>query len=109
MNDQSVLLTEAGDGRIVSLHISQAVTVNLRENATTGYRWTVERIDPSFVDMCEPTPLHNSAKVGSAGKVEWIFVAKAPGTATVALKLWRHWDGDKSIVRWFQFLVSTMR
>jgi len=106
MSHPAVLLAEPDDGRSVTLRVGEAVGVSLPENASTGYRWAVESLDPGTIEALDPIPHYGSATVGSAGVVEWRFLAKAPGTTTVVLKLWRHWEGDKSIIRRFRFQAS---
>ena len=106
MNDAHITLTVADDGRSATLKVGEAVTVTLPENASTGYRWAVDSADPALITFREPAASYQAGAVGSAGEVIWTFVAKAPGAATVALKRWRHWEGDASVVQRFGFRLS---
>jgi inhibitor of cysteine peptidase len=98
----TIILTEHDDGRTIDLHVGQAVTVNLPENATTGYRWAIEQPDARLVEAREGKSQYPSNALGSAGRVEWVFLAKAPGTTSITLKQWRPWEGDASIVQRFR-------
>jgi predicted secreted protein len=39
------VLSKADDGRTVATRTGDEIVVRLAENATTGYRWEVERAD----------------------------------------------------------------
>lgn len=101
MLDPTVPLTEAADGQTVALRIGEAITVQLPENATTGYRWALDTADAKLVAVREVTQAYPSGVLGSGGVATWQATALAPGTTPVTLKLWRHWEGDRSIMRRF--------
>jgi inhibitor of cysteine peptidase len=103
MPDRMLLLTDRDAGRTVDVHIGETITVSLPENATTGYRWAIEDLDPALVEAREGKPTYTSQAVGSGGMAAWMFTARAPGTTQVVLKLWRPWEGDKSIAQRFSF------
>jgi inhibitor of cysteine peptidase len=103
VSGQTVHLTEQDAGRQVDLHLGQSCVVTLFENATTGYRWAIDAIDPSLLETAEVKPSYPGGAVGSGGHVAWRFVAKAPGTTSVNFKLWRQWAGDSSIIRRLSF------
>ena len=103
MNDPIVTVTEADAGATVKLQVGQAVAVRLAENASTGYRWAIDATDTKLVEPSEPQPSSPGGAVGSGRLVPWTFTARSPGATTVTLKLWRHWDGDASIIQRFRF------
>jgi len=100
------MLTEADDGRTVELHVGDAVRVTLPENATTGYRWEVDRLDAGVVSSEGSEPHYPGGAIGSGGKVTFAFKAQKAGTGEVALKYWRRFEGDSSIVRRFRINLS---
>ena len=103
-----IVVTERDDGRTLDLQVGEAIRVKLPENATTGYRWAIESINPQLIEAREAAPNYPANAIGAGGEVEWVFLAKAPGTTQITLKLWRHWEGDASIVQRFRLRVRIL-
>lgn len=99
----SQILTETDNGKIVESHIGSEVVLRLTENAATGYRWGVEAIDESLVEVQEGEYLPLSHAIGSGGEAQWIVRAKATGITTIKLKHWRRWEGEISVRERFEF------
>ena len=99
-------LTEADNGHAVDLHVGEAVSVTLPENATTGYRWAIDRLDPDIVEANEARPRYPSGQVGSGGEVTFAFKRTAPGSGEVLLKHWRHFEGDASVTKRFRVRLN---
>jgi inhibitor of cysteine peptidase len=99
---ERILLTDQNQSQTVDVVVGQSVVLSLPENATTGYRWEIDRLDANLVETAEPTPRYPSTAVGSSGRVEWVFLPKAPGNTEIALKQWRSWEGDRSVVERFR-------
>ena len=99
-------LTEADDGRSVDLRVGETVGVTLPENATTGYRWAIDRIDPGIVEANEAKPRYPSDQTGSAGRVTFAFKATKAGSGEVVLKYWRHFEGDASVTKRFRIRLN---
>ena len=100
------VLTEADDGRTVELRAGEAVDVTLPENATTGYRWAIDRLDPGIVEANEAKPHYPSGRVGSGGQITFSFKSTRPGNGEVSLKHWRSFEGNASITRRFHFRIN---
>jgi len=100
-------LTEADNGRTVELLEGEAVSVTLPENATSGYRWAIDRVDPGIVEADEAKARYPSGAVGSGGETTFFFKSTAPGSGEVRLKYWRHFEGDASIIKRFHFRMKT--
>lgn len=99
-------LTEADNERTVDLRVGESVRLTLPENATTGYRWTVDHFDREVVDPAGSEPHYAGGAVGSAGNVTFDFTAKKAGSGEVALKYWRHFEGDGSIAKRFSVRIN---
>jgi inhibitor of cysteine peptidase len=99
---ERILLTDQNQGQVVDVRVGQLVVLSLPENATTGYRWAIDHIDNDLVEADQPTRQYPSSAVGSGGRIEWVFTLKAPGNTEIALKQWRNWEGDRSIVMRFR-------
>ena len=98
-----IVLTEAVQGRIVDVRVGQCVIVELPENASTGYRWAVDRADPALVDAAEGSASYPAGLPGAGGRAQWRFTALAPGTTAVVLKKWRPWEGEAGVVARMRF------
>ena len=99
-------LTEADNERTVDLRVGERVRLTLPENATTGYRWTVDHFDREVVDPAGSEPHYAGGAVGSAGNVTFDFTAKKAGNGEVALKYWRHFEGEGSVVKRFRIRLN---
>jgi inhibitor of cysteine peptidase len=94
---ERILLTEQNQGQTVDVRVGQQVVLSLPENATTGYRWAIDHLEANLVEAGEPTAQYPSTAIGSGGRVEWVFLVKAPGSTEIALKQWRPWEADRSV------------
>jgi inhibitor of cysteine peptidase len=101
-----LLLSETDNGRTVDIRVGEAVRVTLAENASTGYRWAIDRYDTELVEALEPEPRYPSGAVGSGGEVAFTFKGKKIGAGDIELKHWRHWEGDKSIIGRFRLRLQ---
>ena len=102
----TITLTRADDGRTVDLSSGDALELRLKENPTTGYQWALEPDGGAVLaleasDYVAPT----GPAVGGGGERVFTFKARQAGSATVRLKLWRAWEGEKSITERFAATV----
>ncbi len=100
-----VLLVETDNGRTVDIRQGETVRVSLPENATTGYRWAIERFDEEFIEALATEPHYTASAIGSGGEVAFIFQGKKIGTGEIVLKHWRHWEGDSSVTTRYRILL----
>jgi inhibitor of cysteine peptidase len=99
-------LTEADNERTVDLRVGERVRLTLPENATTGYRWAIDRLDRDVVEEAGSEAHPSGGAIGSAGNVTFDFTAKKAGSGEVALKYWRHFEGDGSIAKRFSVRIN---
>ena len=98
-------ITEAHAGSVVETHTGELLAVCLNENPSTGFRWTLEG-EPRLFVVEDNRYTAASAGVGSGGQECWTLRAKQPGQEAIAFRLWRHWEGDRSIVKRVEFRAS---
>jgi len=98
-------LSEADNDRTVDARVGDTIRLTLPENATTGYRWAIDRHD-DVVEVVAEEPRYPANAVGSGGEVGFTFKAKKAGTGEVALKNWRQWEGDSSVTRRFRVRLN---
>lgn len=96
-----VVVHQTDNGETVNTPVKGMVRIVLPENATTGYRWTVDRFDSELIEAVATQPHYGATAVGSGGQVEFVFQARKAGLGTICLKQWRHWEGDRSIMERF--------
>lgn len=105
-----VLLTRADQGKTVVAHVGDQITLQLDENPSTGYQWSIVQTDNQVLELQHstytPTP---SGLVGSGGTRLFTFVAKKPGTVHLQLKLWRSFEGDASISDRYSVMLQIQR
>ncbi len=103
------LLVQTDTNRTVDIRLTETVRITLPENATTGYRWTVESYDRELLNEL-PSEAHYPAttRVGSGGEVVFIFQAKKSGSGDIMLKQWRSWEGDSSAIARFHILLRVL-
>jgi inhibitor of cysteine peptidase len=105
----TLFLAQADNGRDVSASVGASISIKLSENATTGYRWAIEHYDATVLEALESQPQYAQGAVGSGGQVTFLFQAKQPGSSEIALKHWRQWAGDSSIIDRFRVHVTVVR
>jgi inhibitor of cysteine peptidase len=94
-------------GNVIILPMYAILRVVLAENPSTGYHWQVEATSSSCLEMVSNEFLASPVPAfGAAGIVVFYFKPIKPGNCKLYLKLWRSWEGDKSIVKRFQIAVS---
>ncbi|NTW53205.1 MAG: protease inhibitor I42 family protein [Chlorobaculum sp.] len=101
-------LLEKDNGRTIDIPAGSSFHIELPENATTGYQWAVDRFDEEFVELVSTEPHYAPGPPGSGGSVEFVFRAKKAGSAEIALKQWRHWEGDGSVIHRFNARIDVL-
>jgi inhibitor of cysteine peptidase len=94
-------LFESDNGKTVTMRTGDILEVCLAENAATGYRWALDGVDSSLVTVHEAEYGKPSSSVGGSGEVTWRIEGKSPGSVQINLKLWRSWEGEKSVQKRF--------
>lgn len=103
VEEERVTLTEKDAGRTVELAPGETVAVQLQENPTTGYRWTVE--ETAGLQLAGDD-LASRGGIGAAATHTFRFRAAAPGSFEVRLRNWRAWEGEGSVRDRFTFRVK---
>lgn len=106
---KSLALTDADNGKTVTITEGQNLVVNLRANATTGYSWKVVSTDKSFGYPTEKY-LANGGAVGSGGLDRFTWKTKSPlslvGSHTVKMEYKRAWETNVAPAQTFSFTVN---
>ena len=97
-----LFLVDNDNGGTVDIRVNDLVQVTLSENASTGYRWGIDRYDEEFIEALSTEPRYADNSIGSGGEVAFMFKGKKVGLGEIVLKHWRHWEGDSSITSRFR-------
>ena len=97
-----LLPTQRDTDRTLEIHLGDSVQISLPENATTGFRWAIDRYDEEYLEVVATESHYPENALGSGGDVSFVFRAKKVGTGEIVLKNWRHWEGDSSVTNRFR-------
>jgi len=111
---RAMSLTDADDGKTVTVTKGQNVIVKLSANPTTGYKWVVASTDRTFGYPSSDTFAGGgaSAPVGSGGIQKLTWKTKSPldmtGSHTVKLEYKRSWENNVAPAKTFSFTVKVV-
>lgn len=97
---------ESDNGRTLDIGCGETVRVSLPENATTGYRWTIDRYDERVIEAIASEAAYPASTLGSGGEVAFTLRGKNVGSGEITLKYWRHWEGESSVRARFQIRLN---
>jgi len=94
----TVLVTDVDRSSTVSVPLSEEVVLELEENPTTGYRWTIETTGDAVKELASTYTPSPAAGIGGGGRRIVRFLATRPGTTSIRAALRRPWEQpDRSI------------
>ena len=97
-----MVLSERDNGRTFTINKGSMLTVRLEENPTTGYHWSVSRIEG--IELMSD---HNDAGGGIGAKSVRVFKfqVKQVGSYNIKMKNWREWEGEPSVIDRFDIKI----
>jgi inhibitor of cysteine peptidase len=101
------MLGTADDGQSFAVDRAERIVIELPENPTTGYRWSLRsKVEPvlrldrdSFQSAADSRP-------GAGGNRHFEFTAAATGSARILLWNWREWEGEGSVALRYSVTIS---
>jgi inhibitor of cysteine peptidase len=93
------------NGRSVALKRGETIALKLPEHPTTGFRWSMEHPVEPILELQRTEYVASGTALGSGGQHTFEFKARKAGEAHVALKRWREWEGEGSIVERYEITV----
>ena len=98
------------NGKLIKLRQGDVIIVSLQETPTTGYRWTVDNIDETILEIQnEGFRIAPKAGIGGSGARTFSFRAITVGSVNLKLKLWREWLGDSSITEHYSLTIKVLQ
>lgn len=105
----TVTLTKADAGSSVKARRGDIVVISLPENATTGYTWALDNLDPNILRFKDSTySLSAGGGIGGGGIRTFTFNAINVGGVNLNLKLRREWTGDASIIDRYSATINVV-
>lgn len=97
-----MIITERDHGRSFDVKVRDVITVRLKENPTTGYRWSVQ-----IAHGLEQTSdnFEASDAIGSEGVRVFKFRTISVGSSDLRLKKLREWEGEGSVIDRFNVKI----
>ncbi|MFC1866199.1 protease inhibitor I42 family protein [Chloroflexota bacterium] len=92
-------LTQTDNGKSIEIQQEDVIKLSLKENPSTGYRWTVDKSsDEALVLQSSEFVSPENPKFGEGGVRVFEFRENKAVTTHIQLKHWREWEGDTSII-----------
>jgi predicted secreted protein len=88
----------ADDGKLFTLSLGDCLSVELEENPSSGYLWTVDSPDRDRVALVRSEFLPGPQEADGGGRRVLLFATKAIGEVHLSLKLLREWVGGASAI-----------
>ena len=90
----SIVLTEADAGSTRQLKRGETVELRLKENPSTGYRWTIDVEPPGAATIASSSQEPGAPGLGANGVHVFRIAAKGSGVVTLNARLSRSWEGE---------------
>jgi len=109
---KSLSVTDADNGKTVTITKGQSLLLKLQSNPTTGYKWAVSSTDRTFGYPASERFVKNSDAVGSGGLQRFTWKTNSPldltGTHKVTLEYKRSWETQAAPAKTFTFTVKVV-
>ena len=103
----TITLGEADNGRHLPARVGDTIVIRLPDNASTGYEWTLEDADGKLLQLVEKsTHYPRPGMPGAAGEAILTVRVVGAGSVLLALRRWRSWEGDASIIQRFAVTID---
>jgi inhibitor of cysteine peptidase len=103
-------LTDADNGKTITVKVGDVVAISLIGNPTTGYSWRTAKLDGKAIEQVgEPkytTNPHRQGMVGVGGTFLFKFNATKSGKTEVKLEYVRPWERGKKPIKTFTTTVE---
>ena len=108
--EDGLVLDKEANGKTVTAQVGQQVLIKLRGNPTTGYQWSVAKIEGEAVEAVgEPKyEIDKGAegRLGAGGTYTFTFKAVKAGQAALRLRYARVWEKKKPPAETFALTVE---
>ena len=101
-------LTDADNGRTVTVNAGETLVVKLGGNPSTGYTWEAKDLDAHMLQQVGEPGFESFSPglVGAGGTLTLTFKALKPGTTTLTLVYHRSWETNVAPLQTFTVTVT---
>jgi inhibitor of cysteine peptidase len=97
----------ADDGRAIDTQPGTLIVIELPENPTTGYRWSLRSdVEPVLIRKSDHFERPADPALGAPGSRRLEFAASSAGKAAIVLWNWREWEGEGSVEKRYRVTVT---
>ena len=101
------ILTEEDNDKSAHVPVGARVNIRLQENPTTGYRWSLRDFKSESLTLeSDEYESATASGIGGGGIRHFLFVAKAAGVTTIALKNMRAWEPEERAAKTFSVVIT---
>ena len=101
-----IRLTQADNGKTVTLSLGDQVLIQLTTNPSTGFDWVTAQLDSSLLLESNRSYRALNDAMGSPNQLTICFDTVAPGTANVLLQYQRHWEKNVPPLQIFEIGIE---
>ena len=103
-----IKLTKNDNGKTVEAKAGDSVVIELPENPTTGYVWTLDVKEGQGVAHVSDSPYAAASEsgIGGGGMRTFNVEIQSPGNATIDMKLRRQWEPESAAIDGFKALIK---
>jgi inhibitor of cysteine peptidase len=103
-----IKLTRNDNGKTVEARVGDSVVIELQENPTTGYVWTLEVKDGTgIVYVNKPRYIAaNNSGIGGGGMRTFLVNVQSAGIVTIDIKLRHPWEPESTAIDRFNVVIN---
>jgi inhibitor of cysteine peptidase len=99
-------VTREDHNKTTEVALGGQLVIALEENPTTGFVWAVEERDPGVLELeSSQCAAAEGASIGRGCQRRFAYRAIKTGRVELRFKLWRPWEGDRSVVDQFATVI----
>ena len=95
------------NNKIINANINELITIKLKENPTTGYRWKLNEFDKKILELLDSKYNALSPGIGGGGMRSFTFNPIEKGKTKIQLTLKREWEKDIEPIDKFIVFIQT--
>jgi len=102
-----ITVLKSHSGSTFRLRLGDTLAIQLEEKPTTGFRWAILAKPGGVVTLAEERFVPASgAALGGGGTHTFKFQTVRSGSDLLELKLWRDWEGERSVIERFSVSLT---
>jgi inhibitor of cysteine peptidase len=109
--EKAIVLTDANNGKTVSIAAGKTFDVSLKGNPTTGYQWQIKKIEGDAIQQAgndDYAPDSNPrGMVGSGGTFVFHFKVTKSAKTAIRLVYVRPWEKDTPPIQSFEVTIDS--